>query len=343
MKIIDDDYLTDNKDFAHFLDVVSERTGERNRERWLKNLRENRSLFKNRPWATEALHDAERGKTAIVMGSSPAISKQVETLQEIQHDGDFVLCGISSNLEFLLNNEIYPKYVIAVDADESQGEQWASIDMEKTKNISLIANTLAYPPQVRSWKGPIYPIVFTTHDKEIKAKQNKWYKPINGIGAEFPSLMCQFNIMAGICFLTFGTHVIIFVGNELSYQTEQSTYYMDRADPRDEDCKWRHGDIYGNLVYTTHNLLSIKISLEWFLGKVAGAGWFFNCTEAGIFGITKRFKDRHVPWIKQFTLKNGIAQARHIMRTGQPFYSYSPGSIVKVPAIEQDLSFASFH
>ena len=52
-----------------------------------------------------------------------------------------------------------------------------------------------------------------------------------------------------------------------------------------------------------------------------GAGWFINCTEAGIFGMSKKVPYPHqLPWIQQLTLENGIAQARQIMRTGQPFY-----------------------
>jgi hypothetical protein len=63
-------------------------------------------------------------------------------------------------------------------------------------------------------------------------------------------------------------------------------------------------------------LFSLKIALEDYLGKLPG--WYLNCTEAGIFGISARYGN--TPWIFQMTLKNGIAQARNIMRTGQPMY-----------------------
>ncbi len=65
-------------------------------------------------------------------------------------------------------------------------------------------------------------------------------------------------------------------------------------------------------------LMSLKLGLEDFLGKLSGKGWFLNCTEAGIFGVTKK---GNIPWIHQLTLTNGIAQARSIMETGQPLYA----------------------
>ena len=332
------DYLEDNKDFGDFLDKVSDATGEKNHELWIKNLRENRELFKKSGWATVKLQDAEKGKTAIIMGASPAIRNQVKELKKIQSDTDFVLCGLSCNLEFLLNNEIQPKYCITVDADASQGEFWDNVDMVKTRDIVLITNTFSYPPMLRKWQGPIHFLACCTSEKQIRRKQNKWYGLVNGIGTEFPALMGQFNVLTAFIFLCLGCHIILFVGNEMSFKDEKVTYYVDRSDPKDEDLKRPHGDIYGNIVYTTPGLLALKLSLEYFLGKIAGAGWFLNCSEAGIFGVTKRFPDKKVPWIQQMTLKNGIAQARHIMRTGEPFYLYKKDSVVTVPDIKHDLN-----
>ena len=71
---------------------------------------------------------------------------------------------------------------------------------------------------------------------------------------------------------------------------EKSKYYVDREDLRDNEKRFPHGDIYGNKVHTTVNLLAVKYGLEGFLELLSGNGWFFNCTEAGIFGITKKFE-----------------------------------------------------
>ena len=332
MEIISD-YLTENKDFNKFISTISDNTGRKNMEKWINNLRDNRDLFEKTGWAAVELQGKGKRKSAIIMGASPAIQKQIETLKEIQNDNDFILCGLSSNLEFLLNNGIQPKYIITVDGDESQGEFFDNIDMDKTKDIVLIANTFAYPPMLKKWKGPLFFLALQTSDKKFEKKQGKWFGSLNGINQGFPSIMAQFNILTAVTSLILECKIILFVGHELSFKDKDSKYYVDRTDFRDNEKRFPHGDIYGNMVETTVGLLAVKYSLEGFLEVISGAGWFFNCTEAGIFGITKRFPDYHVPWIQQLTLKNGIAQARHIMRTGEPFYTYERDSIVTVPNV----------
>ena len=327
------DYFNQNEDFKKFISDTSDNTGRKNMDNWIKNLRDNRELFRKTGWAAVELQGKHKGKTAIIMGASPAIAKQIELLKEIQSDEDFILCGLSSNLEYLLNNGIQPKYVIVVDADASTGRDWDNIDMDKTKNIILIANLFAYSPMLQKWKGPLFFLGLGTSDKHFARKQEKWYGLQNGIGSEFPCISAQFNIITAVSFLIFECKIILFVGHELSFKDEESSYYVDRKDPRDNEERYPHGDIHGNIVHTTHGLMAVKLSLEGFLELLSEVGWFFNCTEAGIFGITKRFPDLHVPWIQQLTLKNGIAQARHIMRTGEPFYTYERDSVVSVPNV----------
>jgi hypothetical protein len=171
---------------------------------------------------------------------------------------------------------------------------------------------------LNKWKGPLYFLALITDDKKVKRIHEKKYRNLNGNGQEFPTLMGQFNIMSAFAFAVLGCPILMFVGNELSYARGNSRYYVDRDDPRDVDRKGVQGDIYGNLVETNHNLLALKISLERFLESIAAAGWFFNCTEAGIFGVSKSVMGKSLPYIHQLTLDAGVMQARSIMRTGKP-------------------------
>ena len=339
---ITSEYLKGNKDFAKFLDHISDNTGERYMETWIENIRQNSELFKSTGWATIELQGKDRGKTAVIMGASPAIRNQIELLQGLQYDEQFVLCSISSNLEFILDNGIRPKYCITVDGDKSQGEFFDRIDMDKTKDIVLIANCYAYPPMLKKWKGPLYFLALASGDEKFEKKLAKYFGPANGIGAGFPSIVCQFNVMTAFAFLSLECPVILFTGHELSFQEDESKYYVDREDPRDKEKRFPHGDIYGKKVHTTLTLLGVKYSLEGFLETIQGSGWFFNCTESGIFGITKKFPDRHIPWIKQLTLRNGIAQARQIMRTGEPFYIGEKDSNILVPNMLSRVSLSDF-
>ena len=314
-------YLSDNEVFGQFLEQTSKNTGEINYDNWIHNLRCNRNLFRKTGWASDYLQGIGKGKAAVVIGSSPALKNQIQTLRDLQWDSDFILCGLSSNLKYLLDNGIKPDYTIVVDGDKSTGDDWNDIDMEKTKDIVLIANTFAYPAMLEKWKGKLYFLALDSARKSMQKKQEKWYGKLNGFGNGFPSVMAQFNIFVVLALLMFECQVILMVGHELSFQDESSQYYVDRKDYRDHQKRWPHGDIYLNKVHTTTGLLAVKYSLEGFLENFDGYGWFFNCTEAGIFGISKKFPYPHrIPWIKQLTLIAGIAQARQIMRTGQPFY-----------------------
>ena len=317
-------YLEDSKDKnakKRFIEAVSDNTGRVNYDSWIQNLRDNRQLFRKTGWASENLQGVGEGKTAIIIGSSPALEKQIPTLRDIQYDKEFLICGLSSNLPYLLDNGIRPHYVTAVDADKSTGDDWNNLNMDRTKSIVLVANTFAYPPMLEKWKGKLYFLGLDSSAKSMMRKHNKWYGKINGMGVGFPSLMAQFNILVALALLMFECRVLIFVGHELSFADKSAQYYVDRKDYRDHQKRFPHGDIHLNKVHTTTGLLAVKYSLEAWLENVAGFGWFFNCTEAGIFGVSKKFPYPHrIPWIQQLTLKGGIAQARQIMRTGQPFY-----------------------
>ena len=319
------DYSEKNPDWIGYAEMVSGITGERGIDLWVENSRKNRELFRQsgKHWVTE-LQDAHMGKTVIMMGASPALANQLDTLREIQHDSDFILFGISCNLKYLLDNGIKPQYVITVDPHHSQGEFFDGVDMELTKDITLIANLFAYPEMLEIWQGPIRWLGLASGDKRLMGKINKWYRPINGIGKEFPSLSGQYNIGIAVSVLVFGAAIVIFVGNELSFKDKEVTYYVDRTDEKDEWVRKPAIDIYGNVVYTNYMLSTLKIASEWFIDKIKHAAWWFNCTEAGIFGVSVR--NGNEPHIWQLTLKTGIAQARAIMRTGQPIVTdtYNP-------------------
>ena len=334
-------YKERNPDWIKYTEFISTKTGTRGTPLWTENARQNRQFFKESggAWATVDLQETGKGKTVIMMGASPALSRQLDTLRDIQYDNDFILFAISCNLKYLLDNGIKPKYVITVDPHWSQGDFWKDLDMEKTKDITLITNVFSYPPMLKEWQGPIKWLYLVSDNKPFDRKLKKWYRPVNGIGWGFPALMGQFNIGMALSALCLMCSVVIFVGNEMSFADEKITYYVDRTDEKDEDKRFAAMDIYGKVVYSTHGLWALKIASEYFIDVIKNAAWWFNCTEAGIFGVSKR--NGNEPHIWQLTLKMGIAQARSIMRTGEPYYSQCPGSIITVPNMVSGLSLAN--
>jgi len=313
------DFIGSNDDWCGFVNQVSTNTGNHYEGLWLENARANKSLIKEKGWAGEALQGKHKGKTCVLLGASPAIKNQIDTLKELREHPDFIFFGLSSGIDFLFNNELYPQYMMVAEADPNTKRFWTKTDFSKTKDITLIANICTHPYFLEKWQGDIKFLAIYSTIKRLDKKFRKWFHPLNGCGQYFAGLFSQYNTGAAVAFTIFETEILIFVGNELSFKTREDTYYVDREDLKD---KWeRHPqiDINGNKVYTNYMLMSLKFVLEDFLGKVSGVGWFFNCTEAGIFGVSSKYGN--LPWIHQFKLETGIAQAKHIMRTGKPLYS----------------------
>lgn len=317
MPLNSNDYIADNKDWNGFVTQVSQNTQNHYQEQWERNLKANRFLIKKWGWAAK-LQESCLGKTAVLLGASPQIMNQIPVLKDLQNDPEFIFIGISSGMKMMFENGIRPKYIMIADADPSVNRFWTEIDMEQTKGITLIANICTAPNLLAMWKGDIKFLGIFTAIKKLDKKIKKMFPDLNLCGNFFPAMSSQYNTGATFSFLILCCNILIFVGNELGFKDDKVPYYADRKDVKDGWLRKPHPDIYGNTAYTNYMLMTLKLTLEDFLGKVKHGGWFFNCTEAGIFGVSKRYGN--LPWIQQLKLTNGIAQARHIMRTGEPFY-----------------------
>ena len=309
------DYLGANKDWLKFVENMSRKSGDAHGDKWIVNARDNRGLVKECGWITEE-QDSYAGKTAVICGASQAIKGQFGQFGGILNDPDFVFIGVTSGLKMLADNGIAPKYCMMMDADGAQERFWQGLDLDRVKDTTLIASICAPPELLKRWKGPIKFLAVSAEYKNAEKKFKKWFDPINGCGLFFHAIFSQYNTAAAIAYLVFGMRILIFVGNELSFPKEDTPYYADRKDEKDGWKRGKHPDIYGNVVYTNYMLFSLKLALEDYLGKLPG--WFFNCTEAGIFGVNARYGT--VPWVLNMKLGVGINQAKSIMKTGSPIY-----------------------
>ena len=323
------DYIgTFNSLSQSFVKQVSDNTGEWYHDLWIENARANRNRIRKEGWACSELQGKYKDKTTVMLGAGPSINKHLDQLRELQKDDNFVFVSVHSGVAHMLNNGITPHYCTIADADPTVKRFWSDLDMSLTKNTTLIACINVHPSLIELWQGPILWIVYYTGIKKIEKKYRKWFD-INGCGQFFISLCSQYNSGTAFAYLVFETPIIIFVGNELSFKDEGIQYYADKPDLKDTWKRKPAPDIYGNKVYTTYVLYSLKLALEDFLGKVSGAGWFFNCSEEGIFGVSN--KHGMLPWIQQLPLEYGIAQAKHIMLTGKPLTLHYPGADLRMP------------
>lgn len=333
-----EDYIGQNKVWKEFHAKINSNTGKHYLDMWISNAKANKSRLKDYGWACEALQGNYKNRATVLLGASPAIRKQVHQLREIQDSQDFVLLGITSGLEFMIDNGIRPKYVMIADADPKMARFWSKLDPNSTKDSTLIASVCTHPDMLDKWKGDIkFLCVYTDNDK-LNDNLRKWYGDINGTGAFFHAISSQYNTGAAFALLVFESKILIFVGQECGFENREIGYYPDRSDHKDKDRRLAHPDIYGNVYYTNHSLFSLKQTLEDFLGKVSGAGYFFNATEAGIFGVSKDLGN--LPWIQQFTLDMAIKQSRAILYTGKPMYQ---PELLKRPNLRESLYYGGCH
>lgn len=315
-------FIEGNKDWLKFNQTVSDNTGIKYGKLWAENAARNKKRIRHEGWAAEKLLDKHADKTAVLLGASPAIMGQIGQLKELRGDKNFTFIGISSGLRNMLRNGVKPQYVMIADADPAMSRFWDGLDMKQTRDITLIANICTHPSMIAKWQGPVKFLALYTAIDDLDKQFRRDFPHINGCGAMFPALSSQFNIGSAFARLVLGCPVQIFTGLELGFPTKESPYYADRKDLKDKWDRFPHPDIYGGIYYTNYMLFALKLALEDFLGKISKAGWYFNATQAGIFGVSKRYGN--TPWIWQFDLQTAIMQARAIMTTGQPVYVQEP-------------------
>jgi hypothetical protein len=315
-------YIESKPMVERFVRAISENTEADRKEVWTANLRANRENVKRDGWSCTDFFEKGAGKAAIIIGASPALTRQIDQLKELQKDSDFILIGISAGIRYLLQNGIRPDYTFISDSSDKMLQWFEGI--EDVSGMWLCADITANLKAVDLWRekgGKVkYHAVYSAI-KSLDHKIAKWYRPLNGTGDFLPSLSSQYNSAVTFAFQVLNSEVLIFVGNELSFPSadgKKDRYYVDRADEKDHWIRKPHIDIYGKAVYTTFMFYQMKLVLEDYLGRISGAGYFFNATEAGIFGVTK---DGPVPWIRQFTLRMAVKQARHILTYGRPLTS----------------------
>lgn len=315
-------YIESNETITKFVRKISENTESDRKKVWTENARYNIDMVKKYGWSCDTFFQKGKGKASIIIGASPALSRQLDKLRELQSDSDVVLVGISAGIRYLLENGIKPDYTFISDSSDKM-TQWFD-GIESTEGMTLCADIVANPKAVQMWLdkgGDVkYHAVYSAIEK-LDKKIEKWFNPVNSAGYFLPSLSSQYNTAVAWAFQVLNSEVLIFVGNELSFPSddcEKDKYYPDRADEKDKWIRKKHPDIYGNVAWTTFIMYQMKLVLEDFLGKISGAGWFFNATEAGIFGVTPKGP---VPWIYQFKLDMALKQAKSIIYRGHPITS----------------------
>lgn len=285
--------LADAPDWKAFCERLSDDTMNALVPLWWSNIKANAPLIRRKGSAYDKYRGQGKEQACVIIGASPALQKNWRNLEAIQNDPDFILIATSSCLKFLLERGIKPKFVMMVDGAANCAPKINVKD--KAHGITLIATCIVHPSALKTWQGNVRFVrvgIGDEHEKE--------YIRLTKIKDQFPGAGTQFNAAVLFAYMTLKSRILIFVGNELSYEEQ---YYVDRKDEKDKVFqKFAWMNIEGGISYTNHNFIQSKIWLEHQLGLWKGV--FINATEAGILGTSKRYGS--LDYIKQMKLANTI-------------------------------------
>lgn len=249
---------------------------------------------------------AGKNKVAIMVGASPAINKNYEALRKI--DQNFIVICTPTCLKFLLERDIIPDYVIAIEGRD----HWLDDFDCDTSDLHLIAGPFVPPAALDKWKGTIHWYVMGGGEKFH-----------NEIAKDFEDLDVGGGNAINTGFLWAYKYLhcrqFIFMGVSLCYYDD---YYFDGR-PQPIEPLEQYGylfqamDIYGELVKTTPTMLQYKTWLEAALEASLGFahGEFVNSTEDGILGVLPdlkiedgmlRGRPKYLPWLNIIPLELAV-------------------------------------
>lgn len=236
------------------------------------------------------------GKAIIFCGLGPSMKEQWEELKNL--DDRFIIVATNSSAQFLIEHDIIPHYVIAIDGRPGN---WTMDLGEKCSNTIAIFSACVEPQALRDWPGKIMIVPLGVDDRSLNMKIRKRY------GKSLPSGGNAINNAVIIFQLLTQAKIFMFIGNDLSFS---DTYYADRESKNDETGCFFMTDISGGKVKTLIPLYEYKIWLENLMAQLFPEYHFFNCS-GGILGID--VDGKLLPFITQSPLKEAVAATKEAL------------------------------
>lgn len=276
---------------------------EEQENKWIENYEQNKGKIKPAIRTSDAFE-----RTCILVGSSPAIKKQVDVLKRLNHN--FILIASNGAYQFLLENDIIPDYVVLIEARNHVVD-----DLKGASNgTKLVTSPFVDPEILNNWKGDYETYMVGGGDKINDLILRDWEGKTdidigggNVINASllwtYKYLMCRNFIMIGVSLCYYDDY----------YINKRSTKYVSKTF---EQTKGFHKavDMYGEVVDTTSSLLMYKTWLETY-SKLMEIE-LVNSTEDGILGVYPepisrdedglKFRLKYIPWINIAPLSTAI-------------------------------------
>ncbi|HCL57555.1 MAG TPA: hypothetical protein DHW82_11180 [Spirochaetia bacterium] len=118
---------------------------------WFKNMILNMSQY-IRFKGANSFFDAFHGKPVFLIGAGPSLSKQIPLLKKIQNQ--YIFIAVNTSLPFLIQNDIIPDFVLAVDPQDKIYRYFIPVIRNKLpKYPILIAEPTLSPKIIKNYPG----------------------------------------------------------------------------------------------------------------------------------------------------------------------------------------------
>lgn len=248
---------------------------------WEENYKKNLPYIHRTP-AVSQLFGRFANIPAVVVGAGPSLDRNVKYLQIARGKSLIIACDTA--VQILLGNSVTPDMVVNLDPQSTVMNFFEGVD---TRNIVLIAPTIAYPGLRENWRGGFFFYNKNAPDIALLAQISLNHEKIGKLTPGGSVLSIAFDL----AFKT-GANPIAFIGQDLSYPVEKAyasgSHFGDYKSDEILDLSSNHiveeEDIFGRKLKTQK---SMSVTNEWF--NWAFEHWntdksrrIFNCSESGI-------------------------------------------------------------
>lgn len=212
---------------------------------WRANSSKNGEVYKKNKSNLNDLMFTGVGKIGVIVALGHSFQKQIDVLKNNENDREYEIICVDKCFGFLLDNGVYPDYVVLADAQV--GYEW--MEGRDTSKSTLIANVNANPDWVNNWEGPV---VFYVNKDNIKSEEI--FSKISGCNELIPASSNVGNAAIILATTIFHYDKSILVGYDYCF-AEKYYAFNEHTDKRYWMSHRLAIDHSGRIVKTSENLV----------------------------------------------------------------------------------------
>jgi hypothetical protein len=251
-------------------------------------------------------------KAVVLVGASPAILKQIDTLKTL--DDNFIIVACNGVYAKLLEEGVRVDYIMALEARDHIVSDFKVQD----DHAELIISPFVAPGVLDTWKGKksFYHLGGGRKYAELLKSDGITDEDIGGGNAISTACAWAYKYLSSGDFILVGTSFCYY---EDYYFDKRTTEHVCQFS--EDQNKIKAVDIYGAIVNVTPSNLMYKTWMENFI-KYMKPCRFTNATEDGILGVVPKilsvdgdniqYSIVYLPWINILPFKNVVERYRQL-------------------------------